>query len=64
MDLASIFDTFWTFVRHFRFNPSAIEKVWIFIEFPLKIAPLEPWTIRLLRGTPAKIREIASSDFT
>ena len=51
MDLASIFDTFWTFVHHFRFNPSAIEKVWIFIEFPSKIEALEPWKIQLLRGT-------------
>ena len=31
MDLASIFDTFWTFVRHFRFKTSAIEKAWIFM---------------------------------
>ena len=51
MDLASIFDTFWTFGYHFRFNPSTIEKVWIFIEFPLKIEALEPWKIQVLRGT-------------
>ena len=51
MDLASIFDTFWTFGHHFRFNPSAIEKVWILVEFPSKVEALEPWKIQLLRGT-------------
>ena len=51
MDLASIFDTFWTFVRHFRFKTSAIEKAWIFMDFPSKIGALEPWKIQLLRGT-------------
>ena len=64
MELASIFDTFWTFVHNFRFNPSAIEKVWIFIEFPSKIEALEPWKIQLLRGTLCKNTEIANSDFT
>ena len=51
MDLASIFDTFWTFGHRFRFNPSAIEKAKIFIEIPWKNGAPEPWKIQLLRGT-------------
>ena len=64
MELASNFDTFWTFVRNFRFKTSTIEKAWIFIEFPSKIGTLEPWKIQLLRGTLRKNTEITNSDFT
>ena len=51
MDLASIFDTFWTFVHHLCFKTSTIEKTWIFIEIPWTNGALEPWKIQLLRGT-------------
>ena len=51
MDLASIFDTFWTFVNHFYFKTSTIEKTLIFIEIPSKNGALKTWKIQLLRGT-------------
>ena len=51
MDLASIFDTFWTFGYHFRFKMSTIEKTLIFIEIPWTNGASELWKIQLLRGT-------------
>ena len=63
MDLASIFDTFWTFVHHFCFKTSTIEKTWIFIQIPWTNGALEPWKIQLLRGTLEKHTEIACADF-
>ena len=51
MELASIFDTFWTFVHHFCFKTSTIEKTWIFIEIPWTNGASELWKFQLLRGT-------------
>ena len=51
MELALIFDTFWTFVHHFCFKTSTIEKTLIFIKIPWTNGALEPWKIQLLRGT-------------